>query len=58
MYLQFYNHEQNIEDKFKKLNQTGFSYNVLQKIFDIFLAQLSKFRYWLASFGLAIPSFS
>ena len=54
-----YNFEQNIVDKLTKLSQTGFSKEVLQRIFRSFLAQLSNVPFrWPAGHWPSIPSIS
>ena len=51
-----YNFEQNIVDKLTKLSQTGFSKEVLQRIFRSFLAQLSNVPFrWPAGHWPSIP---
>ena len=49
-------HGQNIVDNFTKLSKMVFLWNVLHQIFCSFLAQLSKFGFWVPGWGLPFSS--
>ena len=49
-----YNHGHNIVDKFTKLRKIGFSLECFTADFGKFLAQLSKFGFWVADWELDI----